>query len=527
MRDGSLGNTRSAVAVAVLMLLTQGCTVGPDFTPPKPDVPARWTGAAPGVTPTPMRTAWWSSFDDPTLTALIERAAKSNLDLRQAALRIVEARAQREVSAAAQWPSLSGNASYTRERISEKTAMTSLLGSFGAPTGGTGAAAPGGVAGAIPGLKNPFDQFQYGFDASWEVDLFGRVRRSVEAADADTAAAVEDGRDMLVTLSGDVARTYIDLRATQRRRAILAENLASQREIRDLTRDRQRAGLGNDLDVANASAQVTSTEAQIPSVDAEVTLDINQLSFLLGLQPGALGAELDTARPVPPVPPDVPIGLPADLARRRPDIRRAEAQLHAATARTGVAVASLFPRLTLNLGSGFQAERVADLAAWAARFLTLGPNLELPIFDGGQRRATVRLQDAKAEEATIAYARTVLAALHDVDNALNSYDTERRRRTALEATVASARDALALARQRYASGLTSFLDVLDAERSVQQAELTLNDGTKAVSTDLVALYKALGGGWEIKAAANDQPHTSVAPPSTTITWPVLKPSRIK
>lgn len=498
-------NLHLLFAAALLGTLVQGCTVGPDFVPPKAETPAAWANetlteaqrSAVHATPDTVP-AWWTSFGDPTLTSLIERAAAANLDLRQAVLRIAEARAQRDIAGAAQWPSLSGNASYARERISEKTAMASLLSSFGAAAGGPPA---GGVSHALPGLQNPFGQYQYGFDASWEIDLFGRVRRSVEAADADAAATVEDGRDVLVSLLGEVARTYIDLRGAQLRQSILEENLATQQDVLDLARDRRLAGVGNDLDVANAAAQVTSTQALLPAAKTRIIQDINQLSFLLALEPGALDVELAAAKPVPPVPPQIPIGLPADILRRRPDIRNAEAQLHAATARVGVAVADLFPRLTLDASVGFQAQHFGDLGNWAGRFFSIGPNLELPIFNGGQREATVRLQDTKAKEAAIVYARTVLAALHDVENALAAYGPEQSRRASLEATVAQNRDALMLARHRYASGVTNFLDVLDAERSLQQTELSLADSATMVSIDLVVLYKALGGGWELHPGA--------------------------
>lgn len=505
---------RSLCLLAIPALVLAGCTVGPDFKTPQPDTPAGWTKDA--LQPVAKNeqqsrpssamvdSQWWSSFKDPTLTSLIARASSANLDLRQAVLRIAEARAERDITAAAQFPSLSGNAGYTRERISEKTAFTSLLGSLGGAHGSPGSGPPaGGISGAIPSLPNPFDQYQWGFDASWEIDLFGGVRRSIEAADATTEASVEDRNDMLVSLQGDVARYYIDLRATQLRRLVLEDDLASQREILDLTRDRARVGIGNDVDVANAAAEVTSTEAQLPPATAEITQDINQLSLLLAAPPGALRAELDTAKPVPPVPPEVPVGLPADLARRRPDIRRAEAQLHAATAQIGVAVAQLFPQLTLNADLGIQAQRFADLSSWAGRFFSLGPSLEVPIFSGGARRATVRLQDVKAQEAAVAYAGTVLSALHEVENALTVYGTEQSRHASLAATLAQNRIALDLSRQRYQSGIASFLDVLDAERTLQQTELSLTDSTAAVSTDLVALYKTLGGGWQTQAGAAD------------------------
>lgn len=497
----------------LLALLLSSCALGPDFTPPKPDTPAAWTqdalrpaaetGRQSGATTAPVTAAWWASFNDPTLTSLIARASDANFDLKQASLRIAEARAQRDITGAAQFPTLDANGGYTRQRISERTAFTSLLGSIGATRGTAGAGGPpGGVPSAIPSLPNPFDQYQWGFDASWEVDLFGRVRRSVEAADATTQASIEDRNDILVSLQGDVARAYVDLRAAQLRRSVLEDDLKSQREILDLTRDRARFGMGNDVDVANAAAQVTSTEALLPQATAQISQDINQLSLLLALPPGALRGELDSAKPVPPVPPEVPVGLPADLARRRPDIRRAEAQLHAATAQIGVAVADLFPRLTLNADAGIQASRFADLSNWAGRFFSLGPSLDIPIFSGGARQANVRLQDAKAQEAAIAYAGTVLSALHEVENALVAYGNEQNRRASLEATLTQNRTALTLSQQRYQSGIASFLDVLDAERTLQQTQLSLTDSTATVSTDLVALYKALGGGWQTETASD-------------------------
>jgi outer membrane protein, multidrug efflux system len=481
-------------------LLLACCTVGPDFVPPKPETPATWTAAPSEVSAKPIAAAaWWESFNDPLLTSLIERAATSNLDVKTAVLRIAEARSNRDIAAASLFPTLSADAAYERERISEETAFTSLLSSFSSGAA-AGHAPGGGVPSPIPHLENPFGQWQVGFDASWEIDLWGRVRRSVEAADADTQASIEDGRNVLVSLFAEVGRDYIDLRAGQLRSSVLEDNLRTQRDSLELAQDRRRAGVGNDLDVANAAAQVTSTEAQLPAETSRITQDINQLSFLLAEPPGALSAELAATRPVPPVPPQVPIGLPADLVRRRPDIREAEEQLHAATARIGVAVADLFPTLTLSADAGSQAAEAVHLGTWASRFFTLGPTLDLPIFTGGAREATITLNDVKAKEAAIAYARAVLTAVHEVENAFAAYGAEANRRASLEATVEQNRAALALARQRYTGGITTFLDVLDAERSLQQTELALADSTAALSTDLVTLYKALGGGWETTTA---------------------------
>jgi multidrug efflux system outer membrane protein len=487
---------RTAVAILagwVAAHLT-ACAVGPDFVRPQPMAPARWTesaippvpisGVVSQARPSSMDAApWWASFQDSELTSLIERAVQSNYSLRDAVLRIAQSRAQRDISAADRWPILSGNGLFTRERVSEKTATGALFNSSGT----TGF--------ALPGVANPFNQFQLGFDASWELDLFGRVRRQVEAADADSQASLEAGRDVLMTLLGDVARDYLELRGEQLRLAISQRNLASEREVLELTRDRQKVGIGNDADVAKAAAQVATTAALLPDLQRQITQSINQLSLLVSREPGALESEL-IATDVPPPPPEVPIGLPADLVRRRPDIRRAEAELHAAIARVGVADADLFPRLTLNAGFGFQSQEAGDLGAWASRFASVGPKLELPILDGGRRRATVRLQSLREQQAALAYEHTVLAALNEAENSIVAFTAEQGRRASLDVAVTASRDALSLSRMRYESGVIAFLDVLDAERNLEQAELTLALSTTAVSTNLVALYKSLGGGWQ-------------------------------
>jgi NodT family efflux transporter outer membrane factor (OMF) lipoprotein len=482
------------VLVALLLAPLADCTVGPNFKPPIPDVPTAWSPSASPATsgqpsqvtaaPADHAAAWWTSFNDPELTSLIARAADANLDAKEAVLRISEARAQRDVSASAHWPSLSVNSSAQINRLSESTPTGSLFSKVGQFPGLSGVSIP-----------NPYSQYQLGFDASWEIDLFGRVRRSVEAANADTQASVEDSRAVLITTLGDVGRAYIDLRGAQAKRQILQQTIAAERELLDLASQRRRAGLSSDIDLVRAAAEASSAEAQLPLLDRQITEDINQLSKLIAREPGALRAELDGAQPIPAVPPRVPIGLPADLARRRPDIREAEARLHGATARVGVAVADLYPKLTLSADGGLQAESLSMLTNWASRFLVAGPTLELPIFDAGRRRATVRLQDARAKEAVIDYRRTVLTALNEVDDALAAYGADQARQVALGETVARDRDAVDLARQRYAAGVAAFIDVLDAERTLQQNQLLLADGATAVSTDLVVLYKALGGGW--------------------------------
>lgn len=488
-----------ALSGALVLGLLAGCTVGPRYVAPRPQTPAAWLPAPAASGPAslvtsdePADAAWWTRFGDPELTALVGRADAGNLDLRQAVLRIEEARGQRRLAAAGAWPQLDAVGGYQNTRISERTATTSLLGALSGKTSG---GAPGGVSGSLPGLGNPFDQYQYGLTAGWELDLFGRVRRGVEAAQADTAAAAFDAEAVRVALRAEVASAYIDLRAVQARRRISEESVATAQGLLRLALDARAQGLGGDLDVVQARAALASAQAALPPLDQQAAEDRSQLALLLAAPPGALDAELAAPQAVPPVPPSVPAGLPADLARRRPDIRRAEAQLHAAVARQGVAVASLYPAVSLNADFGLEASKPAALTDWAARYMTVGPSLDLPVFDAGQRLANVHIQDVRAREAALAYAQTVLAAVHEAQNAITAYGQEQARRTALETAADQSRQALALAERRYRAGSVSFRDVLDAQDRLQQAELALTGSQALTDQDLVGLYKALGGGW--------------------------------
>ena len=484
-------------AALLVAALLAACTVGPNFVRPTPQAPAHWSAQATASSAEPPQRssvteqsadlrAWWNGFDDPKLDSLVDRAMIANLDLRAAVLRIDEARAQRAIFAAAYGPTLSVDASFERQRFSVTTPTGALFNAVGS------AHVPGGANVSVP---NPYNQFQLSAGASWEIDLFGRIRRTVETADANVQVSVEDHRAVMVSVLADVSQSYMELRGAQARLAIAKENLHTIDELLDLTRQRRAAGLTTEIDVSNATAQSLVTRAEVPAFEFEITQSINQLSQLLALAPEALRDELDSAAPVPAVPTDVSIGLPAELARRRPDIREAEANLHAATAQIGVAVASLFPRLTLGATGGFQSSGAGNLLEWASRFATVGPSLDLPVFDRG-RWKTVRLYDVRTQEAALAYQRTVLNALHEVENALAAYGADQQRRAWLDATIAQNRDALTLSRQRYASGLATFIEVLDAERTLQQNQLALADSTSAVSIDLVRVYRALGGGWQ-------------------------------
>jgi multidrug efflux system outer membrane protein len=491
---------RRLAAVTLLGLLA-GCTVGPRFSPSTANLPATWStpmSARPGqpstVATAPTDDAWWTHFGDPELDSLIERASRANLDARQAVLRVEEARAQRRLAAAGALPQLDAGGSYETTRISEKTATTSLLSALGGHSAG---AAPGGVAASIPGLQNPFSTYQYGLNASWELDLFGRVRRTIEAADADTLAAEEDARAVRVVVLAEVAAAYVDLRGVQAQRALSAEALKTAQDQLRLAADSRRQGLGNDVDLHSATAAAASLEATLPILDQQASVDRNQLALLLAAAPGSLDGELQSAAPTPPAPLVVPIGLPSDLARRRPDIREAEAALHAAVARQGVAVASLYPSVSLNAGFGFEASRPAALTDWAARYLTAGPSIDVPVFDAGQRLATIRIEDARAKSAAVSYAQTVLEALDQAEDAVSAYGQQQARRASLQVSANESQAAFDLAQRSYRAGSSSYRAVLEAQAKLQQAQLALAAGAALTDEDLVGLYRALGGGWQM------------------------------
>ena len=507
---------RHVLLLPVASGLLAGCTVGPNFKPQSIWSPGSWfagRAAAPPRAPVvsepvsePIDPNWWNLFHDAELTSLEGRVAAANLNVRLSTIRLAESRSQRQITGADQFPTLTGDGSYTRERISQKGVVGIFGGasSGGTSFGSTGSSANGtsGRSGAFPasaassGSIPPFNLWQYGFDASWELDLWGRVRREVESADASLEASTDARRNSLLSVVAEVARDYVQLRGQQTQLGIARANIVTEQESLTLSQDRFRGGLTTELDVANAAAQLRTTQAQVPQLEQQEAESINALSFLLGETPGALRAELIKPGMVPPVPPRVPVGVPSELARRRPDIRQAEAQLHAATADIGVAVADFYPKVTLDGSLGLQALKAKDLGNWAARQYGLGPTISIPIFEGGRLRATLALRKVEQQEAALNYQQTVLQAWHDVDNALTAYAAEQRRHDALADAVSQNQLALRLARERYTQGVADFLNVLDAERALLSAQLSLADSSTTVSSNLVQLYKALGGGWE-------------------------------
>jgi NodT family efflux transporter outer membrane factor (OMF) lipoprotein len=505
-------------AVLATALLASACSVGPDYKRPSLWSPSSWAGfgshghpeARSGKGTGATRRAslpvesmpdphWWDQFKDRELSALESRIARENLNVRLATIRLAESRAELRQAAASQYPSLTGTASYVRQQISSKEVERGLQDavSSGGLSSLLGSNNVNGVRQEVGSLKIPaFDTWQDGIDASWELDLWGRVRRSVEAAGATLQSSEEDRRSTVIAQFAEVARDYMALRGQQAQLAILRDNLRVAQQSVDLTRARFTGGLTTELDVENAVSQLDSVAAQVPDAERQIAEQINALGMLLGEPPQALRKELEAAAPIPPVPPRVPVGVPSELARRRPDIREAEAQLHEATANVGVAVAAFYPRVTLSGAFNFESLSLRDLGFWSARAYTFGPSISLPIFEGGRLRGQLQLNEARQQEAAVTYQRTVLQAWQDVDNALTAYASEQRKRDALERSVRSYQHALDLARQQYAHGLQTFLNVLDAERGVFSARRELASSTAAVSSDLVQLYNALGGGWE-------------------------------
>lgn len=508
-----------------------GCNVGPNYTPPKPKLSSAYgepleRGAVAGATDL---THWWTVLKDPTLDSLIDRAVAGSPTLREATARVVEARAQRTVVAADLYPTVDATGAYNRSRTSSNIGFT--LNDPNASAGGQG-----NILSDIPGSE--LDFYQVGFDAAWEIDVFGHTRRSIEAADAGTQAAQEARRDALVTLMAEVARTYVQVRSLQARIQIANDNARAQQESAELSRARSAAGLASELDPLRAEAQLAATRSQVPALEAQLKTTIHRLGVLLGQDPASLLDELSSPAPVPGIPDQIAVGIPSDLLRRRPDIRRAERELEIATANIGVATADLFPRFSITGSFGFESSDVGNLFSADSRFWAIGPAVRWPVFQGGRIRGNIRVQNARQEQALARYETTLLTALEDVENALVNYSREQARRDTLREGVGSANTAVDLARELNTRGLTDFLSVLDAQRQAYTLQEQLAISEAAVTSNLIALYKALGGGWEAMepprapagsaaAAPDAQPTPATSSSPADQTAPIAAPTPSK
>jgi NodT family efflux transporter outer membrane factor (OMF) lipoprotein len=446
-------------SACLIALAFAGCAVGPDFEPPPLVAPAAWSGADANEGAEAALDAWWLRFGDPQLEALVRRGMEENRDLRVADARVRESQALRRASFALLWPTFDLSA-------------------------GTRSEAGGGSA--------PSDGVFAALDAAWQLDVFGGARRGLEAADADLAARIDDRRALALVLVGEIARSYIELRGFEAQLGTVERNLATQKETLSLTEAQLRAGLASDLDVERARALVAVTAAQLPPLEAARRASEHRLGVLTDEAPASLSAELAAGGSIPTAPGGLLVGVPADLLRRRPDLARAERELAAATARIGVAEADLYPRVTLLGTVALRSE------SWnhAAGVAGVGPSVVWPVFAAGRIRANVAAADARQEQALARYEQTALLAFEDVENWLVRHAQEQLRRDALREAVLANREAAELARLLWANGVGGFLDVLVAERSLLETESQLVVSETAVSTSLVALYVALGGGWE-------------------------------
>jgi len=470
------------VGAAFAGALLAGCSAGPDYHEPKLAMPASWQeGQQKGVDVGSAELArWWTEFNDPLLDSLVARALKANLDLFVAEARIREARASQILAEAGAWPVLNSSGAYTRNHASQNA--------VGSPT-------QGAIAAPRSGANLDQDFYKSAFDSSWEVDIFGGTRRRVEAAQATVDAAVEDRRSVLVTLLGDVAKNYIDLRGLQRRLAVAQASLQAQQDTARLTKIRFDAGLASDLELAQAEGQASITAAEIPALESALKQTLYRLDLLLGGQPGTLSDELAPQAPIPALPPAAHVGLPAELLRRRPDIRRAERQLAAATAQVGAATADLYPKFFITGAFGLQSVSASDWFTGSSRFWSIGPTVTWPVFDAGKIRANIEIRSAQQEQAFRLYEKAVLSAMQEVESALASYAKEQVRYRALLQAVTANRRAVELANELYRQGLVAFLNVLDSERTLYASELDLAQSEANMASNLVTLYKALGGGW--------------------------------
>jgi multidrug efflux system outer membrane protein len=463
---------RNWLKLAAAITTLCGCAVGPNYHRPETPVESQFANAGePGLAGSDAVESYWLGFADPMLTSLIADALGHNKDLGVAEANLRASRAVRRVAGFDQFPTVTFSGGYTRNLDSQEQ---------------------------LPGVDmrdREFDAAQAGFDGLWELDLFGRVRRNVEAARADVGASAATLRDARVSVIAEVARDYFILRGLQDQLALTERNAENQFNTLKLTRTRLEAGRGNQLDTARAEAQWQTTLASIPTLRAAIATTGYRLSVLTGRQPTALSASLSPPAPQPALPQLNAIGTPEQLLRRRPDVRVAERRLAGATARVGVAVGDLFPKVTLTGDVGYFAPTFGELGSSESRFFSFGPSISWAAFDLGRVRARIGSAKALTDAALAAYEGAVLGALEDTEGALISYGRSQTRRDALQVAAAASDKAADLAQKRFEGGLIDFLEVLDAERTALSAELLLSQSRTDAATSLIAVYKALGAGW--------------------------------
>lgn len=458
--------------IPLLFMALTGCQqVGPNYAPPQNVLPRDWDLHS-GRDPLPV--AWWSIFNDSQLSQLVQRAAVNNLDLQLATSRMQQSRTLQGIADAALTPDLSLDGSYQRQHATSAGSMD--------PSGKNGEA--------------DFNLWRGGFSTVWELDMWGKLRRSSESARAGFAASQENRRAVLTSVTAEIASDYLRLRATQRLLEVARENRATALRTLQLTQNRYQNGAGNELDIDQAQVQLDRVEALLPELDDRQNRLINAISLLLGERPGALKTALTPPGPLPLLTRPVPMGMPSELALRRPDIREAAERLHQATAEIGMATADYYPRITLTGNAGYQALALSDMGNWSTRTFAIGPALYLPIFDGGKITQRVRLSEYRQQEMAIAYQQTVLRAWHEIDDALSGYQSQQRRQAHLADALAANQHAFALARDSYLNGASDFINVLNTQRALLDLQSAQIVSQQETALAVVNLYQALGGGWE-------------------------------
>lgn len=469
----------AAVGLGGLAALT-ACTVGPNYRRPELPTPPAYLQASTASVSAGDATLerWWVRFQDPVLQGLIEQALAGNTDLQTAASRVHEARLQEIIAYSGEYPSVSAMANVAAVRTNA--------------SGSSASASRSGFS-----LPSALNLFAVGFDASWEIDLFGGTRRALEAARANTEAAIWARRDGEVSLSAEVANDYLTLRGLQRRIVLEQQEIQHQRDLFTLIRQRRETGFVTQLNVNQQTGAVQSAMAQIPVLQAQAQGEIDALGVLLGQEPEALENRLATAATLPPVPPALPPGLPSELLRRRPDIREAERRLAASNAQIGEQIASLYPKVNLIAFPAFASTSIDELFSSKSLLGAAVGMLTEPLFDAGKRRASVDIAREETAQAVQSYRKAVLSALRDVEDALSRYRAEQESHAALEQSVAATRNSLGIAEDQYKTGFVTFVDVLQAQSALLNLQDQLTQSDARLLTDLVALYKALGGGWSV------------------------------
>jgi len=485
LSSGNNINKKAILSLAfILILVTGGCMVGPDYSKVQPETREDWYARMEkGLEKTrPKRdrlAKWWQVFDDPVLSRLEKKSVKGNLDLKTALSRIRQARLKRGIDRSTLFPALNAEGQAQRQQTSES--MSSISGGE---------------------VQNYYISQ---FDSSWELDLFGGIRRSVQAAQAELEASQADMNDVLISLMAEVALNYIEAQTYQHRLEITRSNIKTQKKTYKLNKSRYQAGIIDELAVQQSLRNLERTRSQIPRLKSGLRQAQNRLAVLLGQKPGSVEDDIYSGKPIPEVPAEVAVGIPAEVMRRRPDIRRAERRLAAQTARIGVATAELYPKFHLFGTIGLEALELENKFFDAqSQFWNIGPGISWKIFQGGALRLNIELQSEKQKQALIHYKSTVLKAQEEVENALTAYAKEQIRHQSLKRSVAAAKRTEFLAKDRYKAGLVDFYNVLDAQRSLLELQDELTQSKGEVVADLVRLYKALGGGWGYNDILSDK-----------------------